>query len=323
MTTNGNGNKQAVESVANSLASALGGEDAEATVRAVIADRLAEDTLMPDERAEIGRLLAEMGDTRPGVGLVGGLPDLDWCDVPAGDVLLGSDPASDADSKEREQPQHRVAVGAFRIARYPVTVAQYAAFVDAGGYREPSYWYAAGWDALDGATAPRLGWDDGRFNGPNQPVVGVSWYEASAFCRWLSAATGQPVRLPNEAAWERAARGDDGRRYPHGDDWTPASGNTAESGLERPCAVGLYPQAASPFGALDMAGNVFEWTSSLLRPYPYDATDGREDAERPGSRVFRGGAFNAPAAMARAAFRSHFYPHAYYDWVGFRVCADA
>ena len=313
---------ESAEALAGRLAAAFGGEDPAATIRALSEARLAEDELTPAERYEVGRLLAQIGDQRPGVGLRNGLPDIDWVAIPSGQVLMGSDPARDPDSVEREQPQHRLTLAAFRIARYPVTVAQYAAFVDAGGYGQRAYWSATGWEAKGEATHPQIGWDDATLNAANQPVVGVSWYEAQAFCRWLGERLGQPVRLPTEAEWERAARGDDDRRYSYGDDFDATRGNSAESGIGHVCAVGLFPRNASPFGVLDLSGNVFEWTSSRLQAYPYVADDGREDPDRPGSRVFRGGAFSAPAKMARAAFRSHFYPHASYDWVGFRLCAE-
>lgn len=269
----------------------------------------------PTERAALGRLLARVGDPRHGVLT----PDVDWVDVPAGAFVMGSDPAADAEAKDREFPQHTLDLPAFRISRYPVTVAQFARFVDDEGYAKAEYWSALGARWKGEHTHPEIGWDDAALHVANQPIVGVTWFEAQAFCRWLSTKLGISVRLPTEAEWEKAARGTDGRIYPYGSQLDVSRFNHSEAGIGAPCAVGMFPANASPYGALDMCGSVFEWTSSLLRDYPYAPDDGREDPERSGSRVFRGGAWNTPASMARSAFRSHFYPHGAYDWVGFRL----
>jgi formylglycine-generating enzyme required for sulfatase activity len=127
-------------------------------------------------------------------------------------------------------------------------------------------------------------WEDERWNRPDHPVVGVSWYEAVAYCRWLTEALqaagaldeSEVVRLPTEAEWEKAARGEHARRWPWGDDFDPAWAITGESGLRRTTPVGKYsPAGDSPYGAADIAGNVWEWCSSLYRDYPFDSDDGR------------------------------------------------
>ncbi len=202
------------------------------------------------ERALAGRLLARLGDPRPGVGLRDdGLPDIEWCQVEAGEFMMGSDPEKDPDAMSREQPQHPVRVSAFKMSRYPITNAQYQAFVDDGGERPGTY------------REP--------FGLSNHPVVGVSWDAAAAFCEWFTKSlrqTGQldddeVVRLPSEAEWEYAARGKDGHIYPWGNEEPrPELANYDDTNLGETSAVGCFPQGTSVFsGCEEMAGNVWEW----------------------------------------------------------------
>jgi formylglycine-generating enzyme required for sulfatase activity len=142
----------------------------------------------------------------------------------------------------------------------------------------------------------------------------VTWGEASAYCAWSGG------RLPTEAEWEKAARGTDGRIWPWGNTWDAAKANTAEGKREDATPAGQFTAGASPYGALDMAGNVWQWTSSLDAPYPYRAGDGREDPARPGARVVRGGAWMFGAAIARPAMRNRLDPDSRAISVGFR-CA--
>jgi formylglycine-generating enzyme required for sulfatase activity len=274
------------------------------------------------QRVAAGDALNHLGDPRPGVGLTReGLPDIAWCPVAAGEFLLGNTKETDEMAYNDESPQHQWHLPAFAISQYPITTSQYAAFVQDGGYQTQRQhcWTAAGWqwrveNNLDGPQ--RYG---SPYDLPNHPMVGVSWYEALAFCAWLSHQLGRTVRLPSEAEWEKAARGANGRRYPWGDKLTREHANYAETGINSTSAVGIFPKGASPSGALDMAGNVWEWTSSLFKDYPYDSNDGREDPAAADRRVVRGGSFVINQDLVRSAYRYHFGIVYRLSSVGFRV----
>ena len=292
-----------------------------------------DETRPAKERALAGRALALAGDPRPGVGLrPDGLPEVDWREVPAGPFLMGGQTYGD------EKPQHEQDIPTpYCVSRYPITNAQYAAFVRAGGYKTRRYWTAAGWDWRErkGVTSPR---DYGElFNLPNHPVVGVAWYEALAFCRWLTerlretgdlGSDGQ-VKLPSEAEWEKASRGTSGWAYPWGNEWDETKCNTTELSLEGTTPVGIFPEGASPYGCLDMAGNVWEWTRSLWgkdwgKPefrYPYDPEDGLENlgADDRVLRVLRGGSFLNTRNNARCACRRRNDPGRDWSHNGFRI----
>jgi formylglycine-generating enzyme required for sulfatase activity len=228
--------------------------------------------------------------------------------IPAGEFPMGSDPKRDKQACENEQPQRRVSLSEFYIGKYPVTNAQYATFVEATGGPVPNRW------------------DHGRIpEGKDEhPVVNVSWGNARAFCEWLSKATGQAFRLPAEAEWEKAARGMGDRIYPWGGT-EPDRDRTlcnCDTRVGDTTPVGKYPNGASPCGALDLAGNVWEWTSSLYLEYPYHATDGREDPARDGPRVLRGGSFDFKPGFVRCASRHWEDPNSVGDCIGFRVAAS-
>jgi hypothetical protein len=160
------------------------------------------------------------------------LPPL--CNIPVGPFLMGSDPKKDKDADtDRELPQHSVTLAAFQLGTYPVTVAEYACFVRA------RYWQPKTWQK--------------QLRMLDRPVVNVTWREAVAYAKWLSECTGQPWRLPNEAEWEKAARGTDGRISPLGDDFDASRCNTKESDQGMTTPVGGYPTGASSYGAQDMA----------------------------------------------------------------------
>jgi formylglycine-generating enzyme required for sulfatase activity len=294
-------------------------------------DRLLDIMLDSDQvaktRARAGRALALAQDPRPGVGLrEDGLPDIEWCEVPAGPFLMGS---TDADEMayDDEKPQHAYEIErAYAISRYPITNAQYAAFTQAGGYTERRYWTAAGWAWREGEgiIGPR------DFGAPytlgNHPRVGVSWYEAVAFCRWLTEVLrvhgelteNQEIRLPTEPAWEKAARGTDGRIYPWGEEPNPERANYHDTGIGTTSAVGCFPAGVSPYGVEDLSGNVDEWCGTKweggYRDYVND-----HDAKGDAARVLRGGAFLDSQRFVRCAFRVRFTPYGRNDFIGFRL----
>ena len=213
--------------------------------------------------------------------------------IPGGTFTMGSD-----DGSSNEKPSHRVTLQPYYIGKTPVTNAQYRRFVSATGHQSAGRWddYASRW-------------------GDQAPVVCVSWSDANAYCRWAG------LRLPTEAEWEYAARGTDGRAYPWGNPWDPSRcRNSVGGNAGSAVAVGSYPNGASPFGCLDMAGNVLQWCASLYRPYPYSATDGREDVGASGDRVLRGGSwyFYNPSFF-RSASRASLAPDDRNNSLGFRV----
>ncbi len=233
--------------------------------------------------------------------------------VPEGAFVMGSDPRRSEFMRADEQPQHTLVLPAYHLAKTPVTNEQYLAFVQAAGYRPPAHWEAG---MFPEARA-------------NHPVVNVSWHDALAYCRWLASSTGKPYTLPSEAEWEKGARGVDGRIYPWGNLWDGKRCNTKESRKDATTPVTAYPMGASPYGILDVAGNVWEWTRSLwggsdlepLYKYPYDPADGRENLEAGADmrRVLRGGSFNYTHDTARCACRNHLVPENGNWYVGFRV----
>lgn len=237
--------------------------------------------------------------------------------IPAGQFRMGSK-RRHRFAQDNEQPQHTLYLPNYYIAKTVVTNAQYAAFVQDAREHRPTHW----------------GSERGRppMRKETHPVVHVSWREAVAYCRWLSGVTGKHYRLPSEAEWEKAARGADGRAYPWGRRRYEGRCNNADEDWDDTSPVGLYPRGASPYGLLDVAGNVWEWTASLwgedsLEPdfeYPYDPKDGRENP-RAGDdmrRVLRGGSFVDVAGDVRCAVRHAHLPYRRFRNVGFRVAAS-
>jgi formylglycine-generating enzyme required for sulfatase activity len=391
-----------------------GGERPAALIEAVQADLLADvmdDAVHLRARVAAGEALGHLGDPRFREVEVDGqrvlLPPLVY--VPGGPFRMGSGrwhvwrltrrgfPAED------ERPRHTVDLPAYLIGKFPVTNAEYACFVAAGGYRQARYWPEAAhpwlrgeavesgalkewmgvWQALQenpvlldqarraGGTPGQIAgleqlsqmeeeearqalgkeytdrsrdcpalWNDERYNNPAQPVVGVTWWEAMAYCAWLNEKLqvvrgrlqvwrdGKPsnaeypisnVLLPSEAQWEKAARGKRGRIYPWGNHWDANRVNTWEGHVLRPTPVGVYPGGATWEGIHDMSGNVWEWTRSLYRPYPIRAGDGREDPAAEGYRVVRGGSWLSDRRLARCAARLGFIPGNFGSDVGMRV----
>jgi formylglycine-generating enzyme required for sulfatase activity len=211
----------------------------------------------------------------------------------------GRDERECRDRYAAESPRHRVHLDAFYIDRYEITNAQYQRFVDATTRRKP--------------VVP-----DPAFAGPTQPVGGVTWNDADAYCKWAG------KRLPTEAEWEKAARGPEGRRYPWGDEWDErrANGNRR---LTRTAPVGSYPDGASPYGIHDMAGNVWEWVADWYGSDAYGRFGRTQNPTGPRTgdrKVLRGGsAFDGPDAL-RSASRLAYLPTDQDGNVGFR-CAKS
>jgi formylglycine-generating enzyme required for sulfatase activity len=254
---------------------------------------------------------------RPDAWFLPDEPLLGFVEIPAGPFLMGSDPAADPLAFDIERwsadtPRGTVELPTYYIGRYEVTVAQFGAFVRGAGYRVVDE------SALEGD--------------PRDPVTGVSWTDALAYARWLGSTLaawdgaprelarllrqGWSVMLPTEAEWEKAARGDDGRIFPWGDEPRRDRANLASRG---PAPVGSFPCPECPFGLADMSGNVWEWTRSPYQPYPFEPSGGRVDLAADALWVMRGGAYNDTERNARAASRGGADPGARRPFIGFRV----
>ncbi len=224
--------------------------------------------------------------------------------IPAGEFWMGSDDDS-RDAGANERPQHRLRLPEFWIGRYPVTNEEYHLFLMAHAeHRAPRRW-------------ERRLYPDGA---AHHPVDDVNWYDALDFCRWLSQLTGRACALPTEAQWEKAARGTDGRLWP----WGSVSPDAAHCNMasEATTPVGQFsPVGDSPYGCTDMLGNVWEWCSSLEKPYPYQPDDGREDLNANGARILRGGVLSNRGEL-RCAYRNYARPVHRNAMLGFRVAIN-
>ena len=275
-------------------------------IRAQLADVSTHGRLTPLERIRAGACLSVLDDPRDLAALV---------TVPAGSFQMGSE------AHPNSRPVFRTSTAAFRIGRYPVTSGLYAEFCADT---------ARPWNTGCGRNSDRA----------NAPAVDLSWHDACAFCtwatvRWRRSGRISPtdlVRLPTEPEWERAARGDltgHGAIYPWGQEWLDDRANAQTVGHNDTCAVGLFPAGASPWGCLDMAGQVWEWTSTLWGPemespgfrYPYRTDDGRENANAPSDvrRILRGGCFSGGSERANSTYRGSLEPTGTWRGNGFRV----
>ena len=243
--------------------------------------------------------------------------------IPAGAVMMGTSEDQVWDMLEKEdwaedwysrdlfqveQPQHLIEVPTFEIGKFPVTNADYHIFVWETAHRVPRTW---------------VGFHHSEEEA-NNPVVAITREDALAYCKWLSGRIGgKQYRLPTESEWERAARGDDERIYPWGNDFEPWRCNTLESARRATSPVGLYsPSGDSPYGVTDMAGNVWEWTSTLLKPYPYSSKDGRETEDSSGPYVVRGGSWYYTRKLARVSCREGVLKTFISPALGFRLARD-
>jgi len=344
-------------------------------------------------RLQAGFVLGRIGDPRfepkeiNGVKVI--LPQM--VNVPAGSYLIGSK-EKEEDGYDNEYPQFTVDLPAFSIGKWSVTNAEFACFMNAGGYENENYWEGGmakrwlkgeevaggqnktildtwhlmkdntgwqervkdiwspqqieGWESLLDLTEEQLKeriaqeysqksrsqpeyWKDRERNNPSQPVVGITWFEAKAYCAWLSTITGKTFHLPTEVEWEAAARGlpdkpvfgkMTARKYPWGNDWDKEKANSIEGRVLKPSPVGAYSAAGAvgPFGAEDQAGNVYDWTSSLYLPYPYHA-EKSEQEEADGERIVRGGSWLNYRRYVRCAYRFGDVPVNFYGSIGFRL----
>jgi len=318
-----------------------------AGARAELAQRLVQvlwqnppETGIP-ARVEVGETLGRLGDPR----FSGPCSLPEFIPLPGGEFWMGSTEeevaqvvkATGKDWAKRELPRHRVAVEDFALAKYPTTNAMFARFIEAEGYTNPEWWRGVPKDFWrgDGKIKDYWGnvrsqpeyWEDERFSGANQPVVGVSWYEAVAYCRWLTATLndGHEYRLPTEAEWEVAARGREARRYAWGDEWVKGRANTEELSLKRTSPVGIFPDGATPEGLLDLTGNVWEWCSDWFDEQEYARHVGSiarnpTGPEKGRSKVLRGGSWGSSVPWwVRCAYRGIYHPAVGPGYYGFRV----
>lgn len=294
-------------------------------IRGWLTRTLTHGALPPIERAQAGDALAIIGDPRfrADAWYLPDEPLLGFVEIPAGSFLMGRNQGLNLRMYEDECPQHAITLPRYYIARYPITVVQFRAFVDDSGYQ------TEGKASLDGR--------------PNHPVMDMTWYDALSYCVWLTGylreweGTPEPlatllrkegwrVTMPSEAEWEKAARSADGRTYPWGNDPEPSCGNYGDTRILTASAVGCFPGGASPYGVEETSGNVWEWTRSVWGDYPYPTErEGRtqregmqESGDRP--RVLRGGAFSSADYNVRCAVRLKNFPNYLRDGnVGFRV----
>ena len=353
-------------------------------------------------RIEAGLLLGKLGDPRFPVETVNSVKRIlpPMVEIAGGRAKIGSDNDDDLADRD-EMPRHTVMLAPYAIGRFPVTNAEYACFMAAGGYTDERYWTEGGrywlrgekvpgeadpadwwlrtwrrfkadpgeldrlvasgqmtrldadnpwrilirwseeqvvaqvreWHPENAAmTEPRF-WQDVAYKNLSQPVVGVCWYEATAYANWLASVTGQPYRLLTEPEWEWAARRGKrplwewaarrGKRpFPWGNDWDTGKLNSleGEDRVMRTTPVGAYPQGATPEdGIFDLSGNVWEWTATKYAAYPYKLDADLENPNATGLRIARGGGWSANRKMVRCASRDWLYPRFRHNDLGFRL----
>jgi len=238
--------------------------------------------------------------------------------IPAGFFRMGSR------FHARENPSRVIQVAEFEIAHVPVTVSQYESFLESDAIKDKRWWSEAGWDWLNGQSD---GWGRANRRVPDgwknqsqksaHPVTGVTYYEAEAYCKWIGSVKNKSVRLPTEMEWEYAARGDDGRPFPWGEDFDPRLVNTLETEIGATVEAASMPGDSSPFGVMDMSGNVQQWTTSTYTPLPHEVT--------PNGTLYiaRGGSFNDTVFGSRTSYRRGYPPGFFYPFLGFRIVVSA
>ncbi len=236
-----------------------------------------------------------------------------WIKIPAGKVTLKTEKGWSKNYIPEGKTQ-TFDVPAFEIAKYPLTNAQFAPFIKAGGYTEAKWWTAAGLEVRKAVnwTEPRY-WQDSKWNQPDHPVVGVSWYEAVAYCLWLSEITGERIHLPTEQEWQRAAQGDTNRAYPYGEKFDKARCNFNTSGTTPVTQYEGKDKGDSPFGVVDMSGNVWEWCVTAYE-------SGTNDLDGTDVRILRGGSWgDVNEGNLRADYRLRSNPQGRSDLRGLRL----
>ncbi len=227
--------------------------------------------------------------------------------IPAGEFLMGSH-----ETNTDRSPAHLIDLKAYFIDLYEVTNHQYEEFILDGGYQTEALWSKAGWEFIQSKSIDRpLGFERNRYNGPDQPVIGVSWYEADAYARWAK------KRLPTEAEWEKAARGTDGRKYPWGNEMDFSRIGYSMANSYRTLPVGSFPSGVSPYGLHDCAGNVSEWVADRYDKAYYSRSP-RKNPIGPKTgefQVLRGGAWGGLRFQMQCAYRASYPP----DYRGFRI----
>lgn len=323
---------------------------------------LLSSSLSAPERAEAGNWLAILGDPRPEVvpTRLEDLEAIEFCYVPPGAYVMG---------EEKGRHRNEALDYGYWLGRYPVTVAQFEWFVEQGGYRQAEYWAEAIQEGYWTNGVIKVPWNQEiivapvryrpPFNWPNHPAVGITWYEAMAFGRWLTARFGDRlppgyrIGLPSEAEWEKAARGGENvltvpvrralasglslpdhielvpnpepeRIYPWSGSFSTDRANVPDTGIGATSAMCCFASGQSPCGCLDMTGNVYEWTRSLPKDYPYCPGDGRERPDAPASecRVLRGAAFVDFFSLPCCPNRIMSNPSCRGESMGFRVVAS-
>ncbi|MGH7388619.1 MAG: SUMF1/EgtB/PvdO family nonheme iron enzyme [Candidatus Rokuibacteriota bacterium] len=249
-----------------------------------------------------------------GAGVVRGEDGVEMVLIPAGEFWMGDD------AEERTRPRRRIHVDAYYLDKLEVSNAQFGRFISAGGYDRQAAWSEAGWQwraSQPSVVGQPKFWTDAKWNQPTQPVVGVSWYEADAYCRFVG------KRLPTEAEWEKAARGPEGRRYPWGDAMELGRANTDESRTGRTAPVGSHASGASPYGVHDMVGNAAEWVADWYSKEYYRVSPERNPPgpSAGGDKVVRGGSWDNKLKDLQSAARRDDRPSERGRKIGFR-CAD-
>jgi formylglycine-generating enzyme required for sulfatase activity len=330
----------------------------------------------PQDRAGAGRALSVLGDPRPGVGvddpLAGGnaVPEMAWVWIPGTDEVTqsgrfpgfegfklgdGLKVETEFSNDSEAWPEDALPIGiqGLRMAAYPVTVAQFRPFVAGDGYRNSAYWTKTGWGWREqGQQQAPIVWEQRAVHIDTYPVVGITWYEAVAYCHWLTArlhekgylAEGYVVRLPTEAEWEWAARGPQANRWPWGEEWLSGACNSEEAHITLPSAVGTFPAGRNWCGCLatdapagvnavggdqasavqDLAGNVWEWCSTRWQeryPLPTISSEWTPDyLDGDETRVLRGGSWADSRSRCRGAYRVRAIPGGRIGIGGFRCC---